>query len=82
MDVHYYISGSLIYEDKDGVVPTPGSKVVLEMQSYKKGLAAGSIIEFTVEGECCEPNTYDLNLGIVSIDVNGYDTLKKVEPES
>ena len=51
MELHFAISGSVIFTTEASCVPPVGSKVTLRMQSYKKGLNAGSIISFIISDE-------------------------------
>lgn len=77
MELHFAISGSVIFTTEASCVPPVGSKVTLRMQSYKKGLNAGSIISFIISDEF--PPEYDYTQGglVVYIDVNNYEVLEE-----
>jgi hypothetical protein len=81
-ELRFYLSGSLIGTVQADVVPSPGSEVTFVTESYKKGLVPGSVIRFTVEGEYCEPTSYDYSGDdvVATIDVNAY-TLVKAGPK-
>lgn len=81
-ELRFYLSGSLIGTVQADAVPSPRSQVTFVTESRKKGLAAGSVICFTVEGDFCEPTDYDYSGDdvVAHIDVNGY-TLMKSGPD-
>lgn len=81
-ELKFYLSGSLIAAFPADVVPSPGAEVTFVTQSYKKGLVPGSVICVTVEGEYCEPTSYDYigNDVVAHIDANGYKLLKAGPP--
>ncbi|WP_170765315.1 hypothetical protein [Ruegeria lacuscaerulensis] len=74
MEVWFCISGSVVAKSDAGTVPPVGSEVTIRMETYKKGLEAGTILTFTVSEEF--PPHYDYTSDVVYIDVNGWEVHK------
>ncbi len=74
MNVCFELSGSILFQCEMSSVPQIGSVVRLRTQQYKKGLYAGSFIEFEV-GRHDAP-TFDLIENVCYISVNGYTVIE------
>lgn len=76
--LRFYLSGSPIGTVQADVVPSPGAEVTFVTDSYKKGLYAGSTISIIVEGDHCDPTSYDFSGDevVAVIDANGYKLIK------
>lgn len=66
------LSGSALFTAQVDCVPTLGSLVRVETQTYKKGLYSGSVIEFAVTN--AQPPEFDFTetSPVVYLDANGY----------
>lgn len=77
IEVWFCISGSVVAKSETGIVPTIGSEVTIQMDTYKKGLEVGTVLTFTVNDEF--PPHYDYTAGVVYVDVNGWQVHKPRE---
>lgn len=71
IELHFALSGSVIFTTDAVSVPEVGSRQVFRTQGYKKGIEAGTLVVAIVSGE--SENEYDYSQAgkvIVRIDVN------------
>jgi hypothetical protein len=77
MEIRFCISGSVVFSTESDIIPPVGSEVTIRMESYKKGMEPGTILNFTVSDEC--PPHFDYTADCVYIDVNGWEVFKPHE---
>ena len=73
MEIWFCISGSVVSKSESGTVPLVGSEVTIRMDTYKKGLEAGTLLNFTVSEEF--PPHYDYTADVVYVDVSNWEVL-------
>ncbi|MEQ5869111.1 hypothetical protein J4E08_04275 [Sagittula sp. NFXS13] len=80
MEIQFCISGSTVFTTSSSAVPSIGAEVTICMESYKKGMWPGTILNFKVSEEF--PPHFDYVAGVIHIDVNGWSVLKEgAEPQ-
>ena len=80
MEIQYCISGSVVFTTTSSMVPPIGSEVTICMESYKKGIWPGTVLNFKVSNEF--PPHFDYIASVVYIDVNEWTILKEgTDPE-
>lgn len=80
MAIKFVLSGSIIAESPSSCVPSVGDEVIIVMNTYKKGMEAGTRLMFTVSSEF--PPCYDYSLGDepeITIDVDNFTILNETE---
>jgi hypothetical protein len=78
MRLEFYLSGTLVFEAESDCVPPVGSEVIFAMQTYKKGMKAGTVVAATISDDI--PPSYDFTRGgvpVVSLDVDSFRTLSE-----
>lgn len=74
MEIRFCISGSVVFTTNSNTVPPVGSEVTIRMESYKKGMQPGTILNFRISEEY--PPHFDYVDGVVHIDVNEWQVFK------
>ncbi|WP_146673533.1 hypothetical protein [Thioclava sp. F36-6] len=77
MEVWFCISGSVVAKSDRGVIPPVGSEVTIRMETYKKGMEAGTVLTFTISEDF--PPHYDYAADVVYVDVNAWNVQKPHE---
>ena len=74
MKLRFALSGSIVFETEADCVPPVGSRVSFVMQTYKKGMEAGTLVTATVT-EDIEPFFAFGDEGVeVTLDVDDFVT--------
>ena len=81
MKLRFALSGSIVFEGESDCVPPPGSTVGFVMQTYKKGIEAGSLVTATVQGDIIPPH-YDFEEGgvVVTLDLDAFIIASDPDP--
>lgn len=57
MLLRFALSGSTVFEGRSDCVPPPGAQVIFTMQTYKKGMSRGTVVQAVVGDDI--PPTYE-----------------------
>ena len=82
LELHFALSGSVIFMTDAASVPEPGSRQVFRTEGYKKGIEASTLVVAIVSGEL--ENEYDYSMPgktIVRIDVNPVSPVDDTLPD-
>jgi len=73
LKLNFYLSGSLVFEREADCVPPVDSRVTFVMQTYKKGMDAGTLVTARVTDDI--PPRYEFleDEIVVHLDVDGFE---------
>lgn len=77
-ELRFAISGTTVYSTMAPSVPPAGSDIAIRTETYKKGMAAGTVLTFKVgDGFMAVQYDFTERPPVVYIDVNAYEVVSE-----